>query len=1007
MSQIRVGIVLAVLMATTQVLQAQGAVERKSTTVSADAGNCQVTIRVAPQIAAQAYATAFQSYKTAVRAAALSSASRVSAPITVESGIQALDALAQDTNIGGGAALEPFIPAWYFAKLDPEWQQFVVQRIPTLVATIKDPSALRQTSPGKYQCDPGVVSAYAVRLAGVAGIEEISETADVERQGQIMAVAKRAAPNDVNFSRQWPLDCQGQAITVGSRTFTCTPGSDIGFLEAATRGARRRVLLFVNDTGGYDKHPDSNKKRVLEEFGVNVMEEGAAVSDSLGHGTHVEGTGGMQTNNGIFGAGVAGEGVYFVRVQMFTNGKRTTDRHATMAVLWTPNILTKLRKEGDHSTLAVSNNSWLSFGGKLKELREAVLAHLNAGAPFVNAAGNYRNNNDTETVYVPASWAKLPEFRRAKAPLITTGASSYNLTDASFSARGWRSTTVFAPGVAVYSTVPPKTGPDGAISGSDSLEAYYAGTSMSSPHVANVVANVMATDPGDVVSRLWYRIAGSSRKHPRFHGLAAGGVLYMPAAQTLDDIPPELPTDVAVGKVLYHTAVMHFTVPKDFANDGTLRALGGLEFRKSDKPITDKNFLDADWLSDAPPLLKESGEKQSVVLEGLATEGTTYVAFRIYDQGGNHQFIALPAITTQPAYVIWREGEGTAEGFQSQDWELRNHGSLRNLWHFEANRTLLAYRREDVRSYDIGGESEGTILSPWFTVPEGAVFVMTSNRGTGIWITSPDPTMPPEFHGDSLDIFVYREKDSSRPIKLTKPLPGTLGFVTTEEFSLEQFEGERIRLAFHLHGTAESWRKGYHSQSGIEIRNLEVYGLQRDKEVYKVPNGGFETEGVKERPENFSLPALWTPWRWANDGKVDFGYEFSRSVSAEAPEGTAVLRMLNRSGRENAWVLTTSLSIPVTGGGHYELSQQMRIGGNPLVSIRGYDAKGNEIYRNDWSWQDKEGWWHWREYRIPFTPSRQTVFITVLYGLPGKAGESVLTGLEVDNVRIELLKKQF
>jgi subtilisin family serine protease len=67
---------------------------------------------------------------------------------------------------------------------------------------------------------------------------------------------------------------------------------------------------------------------------------------------------------------------------------------------------------------------------------------------------------------------------------------------------------VVAPGVSVYSSIPPANRPDGVYE-----YAYFDGSSMATPHVAGVAALLMAAKPTAPVSDI-IKVIKETAKHP-------------------------------------------------------------------------------------------------------------------------------------------------------------------------------------------------------------------------------------------------------------------------------------------------------------------------------------------------------------------------------------------------------------------------------------------------------------------------------------------------------------
>jgi PKD repeat protein len=306
-----------------------------------------------------------------------------------------------------------------------------------------------------------------------------------------------AAPNDLYFSRQWPL------------LNTVSPSSDIDAVQAwdVTTGSSS-VVVAVVDTGIAYTHPDlaaniwSNADEVPGD-GVdndnNLYVDDVRGWDFAGndndpidvyyHGTHCSGIIGAAGNNGVGISGVMQQ-VRLMPVRVFDDGNYLVDsEHLVAAWLYA----------GDNGARVIS----CSFGGgpyTYSELeQEAIQA---TDALFVFAAGNTATDNDLLPTY-PASYPL--------ANIIAVAATDSSDRLASFSSYGLSSVDLAAPGVNVYST---------GLSGS---YRYASGTSMAAPHVAGVAGLVLSQEPGLSVGELKARILNGVEPVPALQGKVATG----------------------------------------------------------------------------------------------------------------------------------------------------------------------------------------------------------------------------------------------------------------------------------------------------------------------------------------------------------------------------------------------------------------------------------------------------------------------------------------------------
>jgi len=215
---------------------------------------------------------------------------------------------------------------------------------------------------------------------------------------------------------------------------------------------------YIDDVYGWDF--DGNNNTVFD--GVNDD-----------HGTHVAGTIGGVGGNGKGVAGVC----WSVKLldAKFLGSRGGTTANAIKAV----DYFTGLKLKG--LNLIATNNSW-GGGGFSQLLQDAIERANQAGVLFIAAAGNDGLNTETAVSY-PSGYPNANII--AVASITSTGGLS------SFSNYASTKVDLGAPGSAIYSTVPVKSGKK-IVSG----YASYSGTSMATPHVTGAVALYASTHPG-------------------------------------------------------------------------------------------------------------------------------------------------------------------------------------------------------------------------------------------------------------------------------------------------------------------------------------------------------------------------------------------------------------------------------------------------------------------------------------------------------------------------------
>ncbi len=222
------------------------------------------------------------------------------------------------------------------------------------------------------------------------------------------------------------------------------------------------VRIAVVDTGIDNSHPDLPPVADQWDF---VNNDGIAEDDN-GHGTHVAGTIGALTNNGVGVAGMNWQ-VQLLAAKVLDASGSGTYAQVADGIVWA----------ADHGAKVIN----LSLGGSIGSttLRNAVDYAWNKGAVLACAAGNSGSSAKT----YPAAYTNC----------IAVAATDENDNKASFSNYGAKWVDVAAPGVRILSTMPDTpvylTTQYGYFTTYDALN----GTSMATPHVAGLAGLVWAT----------------------------------------------------------------------------------------------------------------------------------------------------------------------------------------------------------------------------------------------------------------------------------------------------------------------------------------------------------------------------------------------------------------------------------------------------------------------------------------------------------------------------------
>ncbi len=193
------------------------------------------------------------------------------------------------------------------------------------------------------------------------------------------------------------------------------------------------------------------------------------------HGTHVAGIIGAVRNNNIGMNGIA-ENVKIMVVRVVPDGdERDKD------------VANGIRYAADNGARLINMSFVKEYSPNKSLVDEAVKYAATKGVLIIHAAGNESSNNDN-TPFFPNQF--FDETKTRAENWIEVGASNIDGNPAKFSNYGKSHVDLFAPGVAIYSTVP------------DNKYESENGTSMAAPVVCGVAALVLSYFPALTVDEL-------------------------------------------------------------------------------------------------------------------------------------------------------------------------------------------------------------------------------------------------------------------------------------------------------------------------------------------------------------------------------------------------------------------------------------------------------------------------------------------------------------------------
>lgn len=337
-------------------------------------------------------------------------------------------------------------------------------------------------------------------------IERLNSDPDIEFAEIDVMVQPSATANDEHYPLQWHYHDPVAGINLENAWDSSTgAGATVAVLDT---GYRPHVDLAANIIGGYDMIEDtfvandgdgrdsdaSDPGDWYEAFECGFNFTGR---DSSWHGTHVAGTVAAVTNNSIGVAGIAYDAqVVPVRV-LGKCGGYTSD--IADGIVWASG--------GSVSGTPANSNPAqvlnLSLGGSGEcgsVTQDAVNTARVNGAVVVVAAGN---SNSDVSGFTPANCNGV----------ISVAATNKQADRASYSNYG-SLIDIAAPGGESGSDGVASTLNDGATTPGNDIYAYYAGTSMASPHVAGVAALMFAANGSLTPDEVEQAIKDSAKAFP-------------------------------------------------------------------------------------------------------------------------------------------------------------------------------------------------------------------------------------------------------------------------------------------------------------------------------------------------------------------------------------------------------------------------------------------------------------------------------------------------------------
>lgn len=522
------------------------------------------------------------------------------------------------------------------SAIDPEW---VVEQYKTLGEIDIAKPVFKKVS---INADKKALAVKASKLKALSSPPVLANTFSVKAQENLPEF------DDPYLSKQWHYDNDGTIGTVGMdidliKAWSISTGDSTvvvsivdGGIDISHNDLKDNLWVNKAELNGEEGVDDDQNGYVDDIHGTNFVFPGAITPHD--HGTHVAGTVGATTNNGIGVAGVAGgdgsgNGVRLMSCQVFDNRTNLSGNFAAAIVY------------GADMGAVISQNSW---GYTVPSYYEPEV--LDACRYFVAEAGQYEGspmkggilffaagNDGLEQTHYPGAFEEV-------VAVTSTGPEGYPAPYTNYGE--W--TDIAAPG-GDQSNYPTEGGVLSTLPGNK--YGFFQGTSMACPHVSGVAALVLSKFGGaDMTAEDMKKILLSSTSRFIFAHEDKYGTGILNAANALADdekIAPE-PIDDLEATEIYHNEVrLQWSIPVDQDNFQPAYLLLAI----SSSEITEGNFDGANILFFENPF--DAGSQVQVNIAGLLKKTDYWFAMKSQDMFGNTSDISnIINITTtdQPSF---------------------------------------------------------------------------------------------------------------------------------------------------------------------------------------------------------------------------------------------------------------------------------------------------------------------------------------------------------------------